>query len=476
MTSRKRKYSSTSISDALRGNRKERSSHKNSTQKKRRNILEKLESRQLLAGPQLIGIQPNVGDLIVNGSDLDTAPRVLTLRFDEDQLIDPNTLAGVQVTRAGDDGLLGTNDDVQLVPGLVSVGDPNQNEVLVRFAETLPDDKYKLEVFGFDDAGLGIVGLRNQNGELFQPRGAGQRVEATEFDLKLGTLIESVVPQPVVRLSDGSLVQNRNEIVVYFNEDPLFVEDDSAQGLITIGNEEITVDGVLTSRAFDDTEILFQQTAQVNSPVAVHDPVARTISVAYPAGTNFAGIAGAIDALDTFDAAVTGGSPNATFVPPADASVHYEVKGNPTARSAENPRFYQLLLTQDTVRTTDDALYHPNEVIYDEATHTARLFFTQDADGTPVDDINALGADADGNAGVGLGGGTFRLRIGTAVDSRMDVILPPLQVSVAPSVITDFGIENFAITFQSVATGEDASGRQVRFEDVGNAGLTARVD
>ena len=243
MTSRKRKNSSTSISDAQRGNRNERSSRKNSTQKKRRNILEKLESRQLLAGPQLIGIQPNVGDLIVNGSDLDTAPRVLTLRFDEDQLIDPNTLAGVQVTRAGDDGLLGTNDDVQLVPGLVSVGDPNQNEVLVRFAETLPDDKYKLEVFGFDDAGLGIVGLRNQNGELFQPRGAGQRVEATEFDLKLGTLIESVVPQPVVRLSDGSLVQNRNEIVVYFNEDPLFVEDDSAQGLITIGNEEITVDG-----------------------------------------------------------------------------------------------------------------------------------------------------------------------------------------------------------------------------------------
>ncbi len=69
-------------------------------------------------------------------------------------------------------------------------------------------------------------------------RAAGQRVQVTNFSLDLGALIEAVVPQPVVRLADGSLVQNRNEIVVYFNEDPLFVEDDSAMGTVTSGSAQ----------------------------------------------------------------------------------------------------------------------------------------------------------------------------------------------------------------------------------------------
>ncbi len=475
MTSRKRKYSSTFSSDASRSDRSHRSSSKKSNRKKRRqHILETLETRQLLAGPQLIGIQPNEGDLIVNGSDVDTAPRVLTLRFDEDQQIDPTTLDGVRVTRAGDDGLLGTTDDVPIVPGLISVGDPNQNEVLVRFSETLPDDKYKLEVFGFDDDGLGITGLRNQNGELFQPRATGQRAQVTEFNLKLGALIESIVPQPVVRLADGSLVQNRNEIVVYFNEDPLFVEDDAASGTVDIGNEQITVTGELDERAFDDTQILFRPSTSAAAAAAVHDPVARTITVTYPNGTSFRGIATAINGLADFDASVTAGNPNAVFVAPPTAN--YSVKGNPTLRSAENPRFYQLLLTQDTVQTTDDSLYYPDEVIYDSVSHTARLFFNFNADGSPVTDINQLGPDADGNPGVQIGGGTFRLRIGTAVDERMDIILPPVQRAVAPSVTSDFGIDDFAITFTSIPVGESASGRQVRFVNSNAGGLAASLD
>ncbi len=142
--------------------------------------------------------------------------------------------------------------------------------------------------------------------------------------------------------------------------------------------------------------------------------------------------------------------------------------GNPTARSAENPRFYQLFLTQDTVRTTDDALYQPDEVIYDSATHTARLIFSGD--------INELGSDIDGNAGVPIEGGTFRLRIGTAVDDRVDVVLPPLQTPVAPSASTDFGVDGLLVRFVSEATGEAASGRQVDFVDSGAGGLTVQVD
>ena len=379
MTSRQRNNSSTFNLSALRGADSDRSPErkaqkKSQTHKKRRqNILETLESRQMLAGdsgPQLIGIQPNTGSLIVDNSIVQTRPRVLTLRFDQDQQIDPSTLGAVQVTRAGPDDTLGTQDDVTIVPGLVSLGDNASNEVVVRFSEALIDDQYMVEVFGYDDPSVGLIGLKNTAGELLQTGDSEQRVDITRFDLRLGALIEAVVPQPVVRLVDGTLQQNRNEILVYFNDDPLFVEND-----------------------FND---------------------------------------------------------------------------DPTLRSVENPRFYQLLLTQETVRNSDDALYHPDEVVYDEVTNTARLIFS--------DDLNELGADVDGNLGVGLAGGTFRLRVGTAVDDRVDLIVQLDERSVAPSAVTDFGIPDLQVMFTSVAVGEIESGRQVRFQDTGGGGLLVTTE
>ena len=355
MTSRKRHNSTSSSENARR--------HRGSRKSRRQHLLETLEPRQLLAGPQLIGIQPNEGALIQDGTVRDTAPRVLTFGFDEDQKIDTSTLDGIRITRSGDDGVFETADDVAITPGLVTLGDPNLNEVVVRFAESLPDDNYRVEVFGFDDDGLGVIGLRNRDGDLFVPSDPTKRSEIVDFELRLGALVEAVVPQPVVRLNDGSLIQNRNEIVVYFNEDELFVEDDAS--------------------------------------------------------------------------------------------------GNPTFRSAENSRFYQLLFTQETVRTTDDLLFNPDEVVYDAATHTARLIFS--------DDINDL-------PGVPLGGGSWRLRVGTAVDDRVDLILQPTEVPVAASAVTDFQHDGLRVSFFALAIGESASGREIRFEDSGSGGLTARLE
>ncbi|MEM6776757.1 MAG: peptidase, partial [Planctomycetota bacterium] len=360
------------------------------TQQKRRSIVETLEARQLLAGPQLIGVQPNSGGVInldgqfteadgglIANSQLtirDTAPRVLTFRFDESQQIDPATLGGVQITRAGDDGVFGVNetsginDDITIVPGLVSVGDTSANEVVVRFAESLPDDSYRINVFGFDDTEAGITGLRNTDGDLFESNSLTGRTEQIDFRLDLGALIESIVPQPVVRNADGTLTQNRNEVVVYFNEDPLFVEDDA--------------------------------------------------------------------------------------------------DGNPTDRSAENPDFYQLLLTQDSVRTTDDMLYFPEEVVYDSVTHTARLFFATD--------INEL-------PGVPVGGGTFRLRVGTSVETATDLIVEPVVTLASPSATVQLdvlGADGQEATFEFVSqlVGDAASGQIVQIVDSGSGGVVARVE
>ncbi|TWU18034.1 hypothetical protein Poly21_01890 [Allorhodopirellula heiligendammensis] len=375
MTSRQRNSSSSPVSSAPsssserseRSRRRERDGNRRGASRlaRRQHLLETLEPRQLLAGPQLIGIQPNEGELIDNGDVRQVAPRVLTFRFDEDQQIDTNTLDAIEITRSGRDGAFGTADDVAIQPGLVTLGDPNENEVVVRFADALPDDNYRINIYGYDDpnATPRIVGLRNVQGELIQPSVPGTRTETIDFQLDLGALVESIVPQPVIRNADGSLTQNRDEVVVYFNEDPLFTE---------------------------------------NGP-----------------------------------------------------------DGQPTDRSAENPRFYQLLLTQETVRTTDDVLYQPKQVIYDADTFTARLIFDTD--------INSL-------PGVPVGGGTFRLRIGTAVDARADLIVPPTDFVTAPSATVPLNSTGASFDFVSRNVGEDASGQQVRFVNTGTAGLSAAVD
>jgi hypothetical protein len=71
----------------------------------RRLLSESLEQRQLLAGPDLIGIQPNEGSLLVDNTQLNVSPRELVFRFDDNANIDPNTLSAIRITRAGEDGV-----------------------------------------------------------------------------------------------------------------------------------------------------------------------------------------------------------------------------------------------------------------------------------------------------------------------------------------------------------------------------------
>lgn len=356
---------------------------------RRRQLIESLEQRQLLAGPQLIGIQPNEGELIVDGTVRNTAPRSLTFRFDQDQQIDPATLGAIQITRDGPDDQFGTADDVRIQPGSVSLGALEDNEVVVRFADALPDDTYRIDVFGYDAPTSGIVGLRNEQGELLVARDGVGDAEHIRFDLKLGARVESVVPQPVVRLADGSLQQRRDEILVYFNDDELFVENDPTTGL-------------------------------------------------------------------------------------------------PTDRSAENPRFYQLLLTHETVRTTDDAIYYPDRVIYDAATNTSRLIFADDLNQLP--DVSLAGDDPNlpreqriqnGTllAGVPLSGGTFRLRIGTAVDRVEDLVVKPTELDVVPRVSSNLGIaSDLEVRWVSKVFGESIGNRLIRFINSGAGGLSVQID
>ncbi len=172
---------------------------------------------------------------------INVAPTELTLHFN-DATIDPNTLGGILVIRAGANGTFydpATNsydaDDVVIQPGYISIGD-NPNEVLIRFAETLPDDVYHVTIVGQGSDGvhhyygpdgkldlpfatnagmtIGFDELPNSGGGTYWD---GQNFSWT-FDLSLGPQITSVVPQPITRGADGTLSQARNKIEVYFSD------------------------------------------------------------------------------------------------------------------------------------------------------------------------------------------------------------------------------------------------------------------
>ncbi|MCG2682991.1 MAG: Ig-like domain-containing protein, partial [Planctomycetales bacterium] len=190
----------------------------------------------------LISVSTNVTTYQATESPMiDVAPTELTLHFN-DTTLDPGTLAGIQITRAGVNGTFydpATNpydiDDVVIQPGYTSIGE-NPNEVLIRFAETLPNDIYHVTIVGQGSDGVhyyygpdgklvmpfsNIAGMTVGFGEIIPDQGGsywdGKNFTWT-FDLNLGPQVTGVVPQPITRAADGTLTQARNQIEIYFSE------------------------------------------------------------------------------------------------------------------------------------------------------------------------------------------------------------------------------------------------------------------
>ncbi|HIF34390.1 MAG TPA: hypothetical protein EYQ75_22610, partial [Planctomycetaceae bacterium] len=203
------------------------------------------------------------------------------------QLVAARVVAGGGATPIGTglslpDLVLQGASDVVVTPGFLGLGETD-NIVVFRFAETLPDDVYQINILG--RSGFGRTSITDVDGNIFLD---GMANYSQSFELDLGARVLSVVPQPLRRQANGQLLQARNEVEVYFNNDDL------------------------------------------------------------------------------------------------------------ERSSAENVNFYQLILTQDTARNTDDVRFNPVTVSYDPHADRAVLTF--------ADDLATLAG----------GDGTFRLRIGTA--------------------------------------------------------------
>jgi len=208
-----------------RRNPKLKSAHKSS----RRSRHETLERRELLAAeleaPRLIAVSANSGEQfdLEDNNVLSTAPTELKFRFGGD-LIDSATLAGIQFRSSGGDGSFTDGNEQVITPGYLGLEDNDGSNIIVaRFAETLADDQYLVELAGFDDTNDAIVGLRDVDGDLLQVSGAIdplRPIQQVRFEVEVGPRVTSVVPQPIEEIN-GSRVQSRDQILVYFNDDPL---------------------------------------------------------------------------------------------------------------------------------------------------------------------------------------------------------------------------------------------------------------
>ncbi len=177
---------------------------------------ERLEGRRLLAFDLVAAFagsdQPFYATGVTTGTPIVAeAPQQITLRFSPGVQLDAGTLANVTVVGAGADGSFGTADDAPLALGgsigFIGVDDaPNGNQLVIRFAETLPDGLYRINVG---------AGLESVNSGAARP---------TSIDLRLdlGAHVQAVVPQPITRGGTGALEQSRNTVAVHFNaNDPL---------------------------------------------------------------------------------------------------------------------------------------------------------------------------------------------------------------------------------------------------------------
>ena len=252
---------------------------------------------QIFGIPALVSVTVNDATyLSTNSPTLTTAPTELTLTFNNNQILDPSTLSGIEIVCAGPNGTFYdpvTNpydtDDVVVTPGYVGLGD-NANEVVVRFASTLPDGLYRVVLVGQGSAGTNsyygpdgklVTPLMNTAGI---PVGFSQLTAANgttywdgvnstwNFDLTLAPQITSVVPQPVTRNADGvTLSQARNQIQVYFSGamDPASAQNTSFYQLIVTNNSANTADDVV-----------------VNPTAAVYNATAKMVTLTFGADSH----------------------------------------------------------------------------------------------------------------------------------------------------------------------------------------------
>lgn len=275
--------------------------------------------------------------------------------------------------------------DSTILPGYLAIAE-NSNEVILRFAEPLNDDLYRVEIIGRSD-----TPLTNDAGEAFQ-NGVDQ---IQEFTLALGATVEAVDPQPVIRqqvitISSVAALRDGDTITVAIGSDLTTFELNNTAapgGPLRTGNAQVDFDAT-TAMPSDVANAI----AMVMSGTTFSDPnvtvVASGGTVTVTGGSSDARVK--LNLLNTTAARVAGGG----LVQRRNIVMVYFSDDELNPSFAENRAFYRLFTTNTTFDTSDDTLMLPQSVTYDADSNLAVLTFASN-----------------------LPDATFRLEVGSAPES-----------------------------------------------------------
>jgi hypothetical protein len=195
---------------------------------------------------EFVSAAPYPGSYITEGTVLQESVPQITLTFSPGARVDSQSIAsGITVTRGGN-GVLGDGGDILVSPGSITVDDlPNQNAVVIRFAETLPDDAYRITISGAGAGGLKTVS--QGTGIPSEPFSDGGTF-TLNFRLDLGAQVMSIVPQPVIR---PKLITFGTDMTQYKDGDLLQVAirggkmafEFDTDGKVVNGNRAVTLAG-----------------------------------------------------------------------------------------------------------------------------------------------------------------------------------------------------------------------------------------
>ncbi len=151
-------------------------------------------------------------DLDTNPANLSTARQLLNALKGSaaaSALVTAQVVAGSpdQVVASAEIDYSPIRPNVIVKPGYFDFGDSSR-VVIARFAETLPDDLYRVEAFGFDDAARGITGVQSAFNLFLNPQDPNTDRDTIFFELDLGAQVVATVPQPVSRAYDIRLTGN----------------------------------------------------------------------------------------------------------------------------------------------------------------------------------------------------------------------------------------------------------------------------
>ena len=411
---------------------------KNKKAQKRQLQIEQFEDRILLSinSPQLNAIFVNQDenqyfDPAATNQVYHIAPESFLLRFNEGQEIDPATLAtGIQVVRAGTDGKFDTADDVIVDIGWIGIngsrGDGNDvitngdaktlaeglvgNEVIIRFAETLPDDLYQFRLIG-----SGNTPLKNLNGDVFHD----ETDQAVSFELDLGAQVVATVPQPTYRGTDitflaGNQIKDGDRIVISNGRSSTTFEfDNNAQSTST--NVRVTFTNTMTATQVRDAFLSVATPYLGNLALTGTSSGTNKLvingygnSVTIPAGsTQFILTEGSLgQARDKVVLYFNANDP--LYFPGFDLSATNAMARSYSTTNADYLKLFQLIATQNTTDSADDIVHYPTKIEYVPATGEMVLTFAGE-----LDQLN----------GFGDGVSAARLRVGTLYEKTNTTIL-----------------------------------------------------